>query len=209
MKNRIGFGATFALLAVAMLAGVFLQSQLSSKDEKSALAPRVATLVADQQPLPPFTLNTEDGVFDNESLQGQWTLLFFGFASCPDVCPTTLSMLSETLKQLAANNAPAPRIVFVSIDPDKDTPASARKYAAFFNADFEGVTAAEPALRELTTPLGVVFTKVPSGEDGYTMDHSTALILLDPQGHRHAIFGAPHIASDIASDLQLIMRGEP
>ncbi len=205
MKNRIGFGATFALLAAAMLAGVFLQSQFRAKDAPSAAATRVATVVADQQPLPAFTLQTENGVFNNANLQGQWTLLFFGFASCPDVCPTTLSMLDETLELLEKAKAPTPQIVFVSIDPDKDTPASAKKYATFFNPAFEGVTAAEPALRELTTPLGVVFTKVPVGDEAYTMDHSTALVLLDPQGRRHAFFGAPHKAADIAADLELLM----
>ncbi|MEM8817412.1 MAG: SCO family protein, partial [Pseudomonadota bacterium] len=133
-------------------------------------------------------------------------LLFFGFTHCPDICPTTLATLSSARQELSKSIAgAAPRIVLVSVDPERDTPEKLAEYIAYFGKDNLALTGPEAAIRELTEPLFVYFSKVPLENGDYTVDHSSVVLLVDPEGRFHALFSGPHKAADFVHDLPIIM----
>ena len=125
-----------------------------------------------------------------------WTVLFFGFTNCPDVCPTTLALLARTVAMLPV--AERPRVLFISVDPERDAQPKAADYARWFAPEFLGATSAE--LPALAAALGAPYARTPSG-DGYSMDHSGALFLLDRQGRFAAVATPPHDAALLAADL--------
>ena len=133
--------------------------------------------------------------------------MFFGFTQCPDVCPTTLQTLHETHSLLATDAiyAESGQVVFVSVDPDRDTAPLIRDYLAYFHPDFIGITGEITSLKKLTQPLGILFTKIASGES-YTMDHSASILLIDPQGRVLGLFSMPHNATDISAAFKKISQ---
>lgn len=190
-----------------MLAGVVTQRMLSAP----AGAPPdtlVATRLDIPVSLPPFSLDGADGPFTNASLQGAWHVLFFGFTNCPDICPTTLATLADAVA-VARQDIASLNVVFVSVDPQRDGPADAARYAGHFDSDFIGITGNDDALLALTKPLGILYMSVPQGDDAYTVDHSSSLLLINPAGELAAVFSAPHDATSIAADLVAIAGPGP
>ncbi len=130
----------------------------------------------------PFTLTGADGKrFSSASLAGTPYVMFYGFTHCPDVCPTTLARLARLRAQVGAD---AFRIVFVSVDPQRDTPAVLRDYAAMFDTPIIMLTGSPEETARVAKQHGVYVAKVPSKEapDGYTVDHSAAALLFDKAG---------------------------
>ena len=194
----------FAVVALAALTAgawlAFLQAP------PAALSATVLPAPAD---LPEFALVDGDGArFDRDALRGRWSLMFFGFTHCPDVCPLTLQVLASARQRLAEDGfAPLPDIVFVSVDPERDTVDSVREYAAYFGPATIGVTGDLAELRRLTDGLGIYFQKNAAEEDGsYGVDHSAAVLLVDPGANFRALFGAPHEISVYVHDLPVIME---
>lgn len=168
----------------------------------------VATLFDAGRPLAAFELTDQNGrKFIRESLRGQWTMMFFGFTHCPDVCPTTLATLSELhrmLSDLPLEDQPV--VVLVSVDPVRDTPAVLARYVAHFDPQFLGVTGPPEAIEILTRDLGVAVSIGPASEDGnYTVDHTAAIFLIDPSAEYSAVFSGPHAADVIARDYRSIV----
>jgi protein SCO1/2 len=156
--------ATGALFARMLSGGVSLES--------GTWLPRARTLTD-------FHLQDMSGrAFDLNNLRGHPTLLFFGFTNCPDVCPTTLATLEQVLRQAPLAGA---RVVFVSVDPERDSDASLQTYLGAFDKNFIGV---------------------PGG--GYTMDHSATLYLLDTQGRLAAVFSPPFSSAKLTADLHQV-----
>lgn len=129
--------------------------------------------------------------FGPERLRGHWTLVFFGFTHCPDVCPTTLSFLNQLVGELAGTEAEDTRVVMVSVDPARDTVEQLAAYVPYFNPDFIGVTGEFLEIHRLATALNTPFRKVPGGGDNYLVDHSSNVVLINPRGDYHAFFKAP------------------
>mgnify|MGYP000956514893 CR=1 FL=1 len=160
--------------------------------------------------LPPFALQQSDGTqLVPGELHGHWTLVFLGFTSCPDVCPTTLAELAQAQKQWEAlPEARRPRVLFVSVDPERDTPDRIGEYAAFFHRDTLAATADIPALEEFARSLSLVFMKVPAPdgvpEDQYSIDHSSAMAILDPQARMAGVLQGPLDPEAIAADLRML-----
>ena len=197
------------VLVVALAAGLGLVASKHWFGREAAPAtPELATVRLFPQPreLPPFALQQSDGtrLLPGE-LHGHWTLVFLGFTHCPDVCPTTLADLSRAQKEWEAiPEAQRPRVLFVSVDPERDSPDRIGEYAAFFHGDTLAATADIPALEEFARSLSLVFMKVPLGgdapEDAYTIDHSSALAVLDPQGRMAGVVQGPLEPAAIAAD---------
>jgi len=168
-----------------------------------------ATLLTPPRPLPQFALLDHTGAaFDPAQLKNHWSLLFFGFTRCPDVCPTTLGVLAQVEKSLAdLPVAQRPQVILVSVDPQRDTPEQLAAYVRFFSPSFRGVTGTQQAIDSLTRALGVpvAISKSPSGNGDYTVDHSAAIFLIDPQGALRALFSTPHVPAVIAADYRLIL----
>jgi protein SCO1/2 len=195
--------ATLAAAALAALAlGVFTASRLSAPRAAPQLAS--GTLLTQPRDIAPFALTDQDGrPFTEQQLRGHWTLLFAGFTHCPDVCPTTLALMGQLRRQLAAGPERL-ELLFLSVDPERDTPARLKAYVEHFGAAIRGVTGPGAALDAFCASLGLAYVKVPGAGD-YTVDHSAALVLLDPQGRIAAYFQAPHRLDTLAADLSGIM----
>ena len=144
--------------------------------------------------LKPFELLNHRGQpFTPESLVGGWTLIFFGFTHCPDICPTTMALLNQVYGQLPESDRADTRVVLVTVDPVRDTPAKLAEYVPYFNSEFLGVTGEYLDIHRLATGLNTPFRKVliDDGPD-YTMDHGASIALINPRGEYHGFFKAPH-----------------
>jgi protein SCO1/2 len=140
-----------------------------------------------------FELQDHRGqVFNKSRLQGIWTIVFFGFTHCPDICPTTLAELNRTYSKLKDSEKQRLQIVMVSLDPERDTVEKMADYVPYFNSEFTGVTGNKHLIRRMTAELNIAYNQVPLSEDDYTVDHSTQLVLINPKGDYHGFFKAPH-----------------
>ena len=129
--------------------------------------------------------------FNPSRLEGQWTLMFFGFTHCPDVCPTTMTFLNTFLERLEGTEAEGPQVVMVSVDPARDTVQQLASYVPYFNADFTGVTGEFLDVHRFATALNIPFRKVVEEDGSYQVDHSSNIVLINPRGDYHGFFRAP------------------
>lgn len=137
-------------------------------------------------PLPPggdFTLQSADGPVTAASLRGKVVLLYFGYTACPDVCPTSLALIVGALKALDAAELARVQVLFVSVDPDHDTPAKLTQYASYFHPNIIGATAPAPVLAEIAARYGARF-RVERLESaaGYAVDHTSFTTVIAPDG---------------------------
>lgn len=139
-----------------------------------------------------FQLLADSGEsFTTGELAGRWTLIFFGFTHCPDVCPTTLATLNRFYQLLDESVRAQTDILLVSVDPERDKPEQLHEYVRYFNPDFRGLTGEFLNLKRFANQLNVPFNKVPLEDGNYTIDHGSQVVLLNPRGHYHAFFRAP------------------
>lgn len=166
------------------------------------------TLLPSAKAIADFQLTDQHGKpFTRNNLVGKWSFAFFGYTHCPDVCPTSLSMLAQVMKKLEQNDNldTKPQVVFVSVDPERDTPELLAQYLPYFNPDFIGVTGDPQQLLLLTRQLGIMYGKAPGDDaDDYLVDHSASIILFDPDGNFLALFGMPHDPDLIAQEFVAI-----
>lgn len=151
--------------------------------------------------LGPFSLVDQHGAeFNLERLRGKWSFLFFGYTNCPDICPTTMNLLSRVKRQLAERlHGQATQFIMVSVDPERDTPERLGTYVEYFDPDFLGLSGSREGLRDLTRQLGILHVRVEQdGSDDYLIDHSASILLLSPNVNLVGIFSAPHEAGDLA-----------
>lgn len=172
-----------------------------------AVALSAGTLLTPPREIAPFSLQSlDDATLDNQDLRNQWTLVFFGFTHCPDVCPTTLQLLADVREQLDPAAKRQLNIMLTTVDPARDDPETLATYASYFGEQITGVTGEATAIARFATDLGIVYKRIELKPDGeYTMDHSGAVLLVDPQAQLRAIFSPPLSRNAIAADLaQLI-----
>lgn len=204
--NRI---RPFLLIPIAIVAGVAGLLLSRSLQQSNAAPPALehGTWLEPARTLPAFALlDTDAKNFGNAQLQGRWNVLFFGFATCPDVCPTTLATLAQTQKALAAlPKEQQPRVIFVTVDPQHDTPAALRTYLQFFDPGFVGLTGEPAQIDALTRGLGAPFAVRQVDNGATTFDHSAALFVVDPQGRLRALFSAPHTPDALVADLRKVL----
>ncbi len=197
------------ILVAAVAAAAGLWAGLGQRhDGDAGLQARMqaALLYPAPRAIDAFTLNRADGgSFTNADLTGRWTIGFFGFTHCPDICPTTLAVMKDVEQQLTSAPLPQPlQLLFVSVDPERDSPEVLAGYATFFSPDIVAATVAEPALRAFTTGLGIVYMQTPLDTGGYTVDHSAQIIVIDPQGRLAGMFRPPLDAARITADLRTL-----
>lgn len=139
-----------------------------------------------------------------EDLQGQWSLMFFGFTNCPDVCPDTMALLATALEDMEPKTrAPLPQVVFVSVDPERDRGEAMDEYARWFNPEFVAVTGEHDELERLTRQLGVIYyAEPPDPESGfYNVDHTAVVVIIDPRGRVIGHFSQPLDIDTLIADL--------
>ena len=197
MKKRI--------IVLALVAGA-----LFAACSRETAAPVSALVLPGGNALPEFALLNQHGERADESVfEGQWDLVFFGFTHCPDICPTTLQVLATARAKLVdAGQSPLPRIVLVSVDPERDTPEILGQYVDYFGDGNLGLTGTLEEVRKLTDDLGIYFEKQPADGDSYGVDHSAAVLVIDPDGKFSALFSGPHSVDNYVHDLPIIMAGQ-
>ncbi len=207
---------------VALLAGLYAGTMTSTttadsaqnvtdsaelaKVQKQLVNTRV--LPEDFKRLPDFDLVDGSGeAITADFLDERWTMLFFGFTHCPDVCPITLSAMKGVKQRLEKLQAEPLQVAFVSVDPKRDTPDVMGRYVKFFDDDFIGITGELNDVHALTSELGIVaaFTANEDAPENYTVDHTASMLLVDPQRRVRAKFNAPHEVDSIVADYQTLL----
>ena len=186
-------------------------SSIAERTELAALQENLQTSLAlpkNFKTVPDFQLldvNAEP--ITEQMFEDQWSLVFFGFTHCPDVCPITLQTMKQVVADLQEQQQTIPQIVFVSIDPARDTPEVMKNYIGYFDEDFAGVTGDVKAIHDLSSSLGIVasFTANETDPDNYGVDHTASLLLIDPQRRVRAKITPPHVADKIVSDYLAII----
>lgn len=169
-----------------------------------------ATVFTQPRAITPFKLQDDAGKsFTNTNLMGHWSLLFFGFTNCAMICPTTMTELNKMYQLLEKDKIKnLPQVIFISVDPERDTVKRVHDYVRSFNPNFIGVTGKEKEIATLAKQLGVMFMKLPNKENpkDYAIDHSAFIVLVDPNGQAYGIFSSPHQAEDMAQNYKQITK---
>jgi protein SCO1/2 len=170
--------------------------------------------------LNPFQLQDHNHQrYDNERLIGHWNVMFFGYTHCPDICPTAMQDMDRAYKAYRKRqDAKELQMVFVSVDPNRDSLALLKDYVGYFNADFLGVTGERRQIDALTKSVGAMYDfedsvtgellsdEQVSGKQGYTVNHYAALILVNPQGQMVAHIYPPHDLQRVIDALTTIIN---
>ncbi|MDW3095166.1 MAG: SCO family protein [Gammaproteobacteria bacterium] len=171
-----------------------------------------ATYLYDQQKaIADFSLiDHNNNSFTPDNINNLWTFWFFGFTHCPDICPITLGTLSATVDRLKSkhNIEDEIKIIFVSVDPERDEIAKLKSYTSAFSAHALGVTAAPEQLAPFLKNMGIVAVKQSPKQESsdYLVDHSSSIFLIAPDTGISAVFGAPHNAEEITQDFLTIRK---
>ncbi len=174
-----------------------------------AVAPlKAGTLFTSPRSLEDFQLTDLSNVpFTRQALQGRWTLLTFGYTTCPDVCPMIMHTFVDVQKAMRSRGFgdEVLQFAFVSVDPERDTLVRLKEYLNYFSPTFLGATGSQSALRSLTGQLRIFYQRV--GEGGsYAIAHSASVFLIDPSARLCALFDPPQNADKMEDDLVVIMR---
>ena len=155
----------------------------------------------------PALVKGDGGVFTLGDLTGHWSLLFFGYTHCPDICPTTMGVVAQARKVAIANNHLFPQVYFVSVDPERDNVEMLSEYVQYFDTDFIAVTGDEQLIKAFTLQMSVVYMKMPAEDNAgdYIIDHSSALLLINPEGKLVAFFNPPHDPKTILKDIKTVI----
>lgn len=150
----------------------------------------------------PFQLTDQNGKAVTEaSLKGKPTLIFFGYTHCPDICPTSLFEISEVLRAMG-KDADKVHAVFISVDPERDTPATMKDYLSSFDPHLEGLSGDPDAIANVVKSYRVYAKKVPTKDGDYTMDHTALIYLMDRDGRFVAPFNLKRTPEEAAAELK-------
>ena len=169
-----------------------------------------AVLYQQPRPLPEFRLQQADGKpLTAADWHGRWNVVYFGYASCPDVCPTTLAAFKAAWKTLGERGlADRVRFDFVSVDPQRDTPEQLGKYVAFFSPDFVAATGSDDQLTALTRALGLLYTRTTNADGAIEVDHSGSAVIVDPDARLVGIFRPPFAPAALVHDLTALIGAD-
>jgi protein SCO1/2 len=174
--------AAVTLVIGAALAGEWLWLQ-SGHGPSSAGAGQELAAIPAAPPGGPFALTDHTGKpVSDETFRGKYLVMVFGYTFCPDVCPTTLGAVAAAM-DLLGTEAEAVQPLFVTVDPTRDTPAVLADYVAAFHPRLVGLTGSAEQIRKVTRDYRVYVSKVETGDDTYTVDHSAYVYLVGPDGH--------------------------
>lgn len=213
MKVRIkGVTLTVTILLVlaGLFAGIFISQHIHFK-KKIDVSAFHGTYLENPRTVNQFSLTgTDQKPFNNQSLQGQWTVMFFGFTNCGYLCPTTMAELSKMYRILEEKKVKnLPRVVMISIDPERDNLDKLAHYVTSFHHSFYGATGDDDSMKLMTKEMGIAYGKVPNGDSqdpqNYDIQHSGALMLFNAQGELTAFFTTPHHADLLVKDYMLLV----
>ena len=195
----------FVLVAiVALVLGLTVNKVLTSKGQgdPTVLLDAGIVLLPQSRSLPELSLTNQGGqTVAVDQLKDQWSLLFFGYTFCPDICPATLAQLRQLQGQLPPETLAKLRIVLVTVDPHRDTPEQLKKYLDYFDAGFIGLTGEEATIQKLANGVSIPFIPADTSKENYTVDHSGNLVLIGPDGKQRGFIRAPINNTKLAAQL--------
>lgn len=176
----------FILVAlVAIVLGLTINKVITTKGQANPaeLIDAGIILLPQSRSVPALEMTDQNGQpVTMDQLKGKWSLLFFGYTFCPDVCPTTLAQLRQVKSELPKEAAERLQVVLVSVDPNRDTPTQLKQYLGYFDTEFRGVTGSLETTQKLANALSIPFIPADTSKPNYTVDHSGNLALLGPDG---------------------------
>ncbi|MGG5870355.1 SCO family protein [Pseudomonas peli] len=195
----------FVLVAiVALVLGLTVNKVLTSKGQgdPTVLLDAGIVLLPQSRSLPELNLTNQDGqTVAVDQLKDQWSLLFFGYTFCPDICPATLAQLRQLQGQLPPETLAKLRIVLVTVDPNRDTPEQLKKYLDYFDAGFIGLTGEQATLQKLANGVSIPYIPADTSKENYTVDHSGNLVIIGPDGKQRGFIRAPINNAKLAAQL--------
>jgi protein SCO1 len=195
----------FVLVAiVALVLGLTVNKVLTSKGQgdPTVLLDAGIILLPQSRSLPELSLINQDGqAVAVDQLKDQWSLLFFGYTFCPDICPATLAQLRQLQGQLPPETLAKLRIVLVTVDPQRDTPEQLKKYLDYFDAGFIGLTGEQATIQTLANGVSIPFIPADTSKENYTVDHSGNLVIIGPDGTQRGFIRAPINNTKLAAQL--------
>lgn len=206
--------AVFAFLIIALAIAVYLKWQRSNIDLMTVVDQSVLRILPQPIPVPDAKLTRMDGQsFGKKDLVGKWTFLYFGYTLCPDVCPTELSALAEVADLLRSKGVKARwQQVFISVDPERDTPEQLGKFVRYFDPKIIAATGDPSELRIMAQPLGVGWEKaaLPTADgqptSSYLINHTTSILLISPDGAMVGVFPTPHHPEAMVKAFLTVLR---
>jgi protein SCO1/2 len=204
-KSAPGGSPRFVLVAAALAAlvilgaGVFLALALRD-NPRGAAGTMLASAIGG-----PFRLTDQNGkTVTDADLKGKWSLVYFGYTHCPDACPTALNDISIALEDLGAKRD-AVRPVFITVDPERDTPEALKAYVTSFDAPILALTGTPEQVAQAAKGYRVYYAKHPEAGGDYSMDHSSVIYVMDPQGRFTASFTHESTPEQIAERLKKLL----
>lgn len=210
-KNRMTIIVASLFAFMALVLGVFVSQHLPMHKSKD-LGQFHGTLLERPREVNEFSLmGIDNKPFNNSSLQGHWTMVFFGFSSCGSVCPTTMAKLAKMYRLLDESKVKAlPEVVMVTLDPERDTLKKLGNYVKSYDPRFYGARGDEESVERMTKEMGIAYAKIAlEGDENpqdYNIEHTGTIMMFNPQGQLMAFFTTPHKASYLASDYQLVLN---
>lgn len=207
MTRTEKIAAAFILVA-ALGVGWLIERTLSgdSLDDSAELLQAGIVLLQQGRPMPALSMTNQDGqAVAMDGLKGRWSLLFFGYTFCPDICPTTLAQLREVQRKLPPAQAQRLQVYFVSVDPQRDTPAQMKNYLSYFNKGFIGLAAPEAVLLQLSTAMSIPYLPPDTTQPNYTVQHSANLAVIGPDGLLRGFIRAPFDTATLLRHLPALL----
>ncbi len=198
---------SIAFIGIALIAGI--SAALIWRNAAAPAELATGTYIHPNRTLPDFSLIDHHGqTFGLAQVRGHWSMMFFGYTNCPDFCPTTLTTLAALEKRLRTDAAPVrPRVIFMSVDAKRDSPEQLAKYVPYFDPEFIGLTAASQSdVEAVAAKLGVSVIITPKADGTYSVDHSGAIFVLNPQGRLAAVLTGPFSVDALESDFRRIVE---
>lgn len=207
-KRKAIYRTVFILVGfMAALLGVVLNQHFGHKEDPEVF---YGTQLSTPRPVEAFAFKDIHGqVFNQESLKGQWTLLFFGFTHCGGVCPTTMAILAQMMNQLQAKSlSPLPKVVMITIDPKRDHLDNLGRYVHAFHPYFSGARGTSQTVAALANSMGVMFEEIKNAKPSESFEHTGAIILVNPQAEVSAFFTPPLDPKKLAHDVSIsVVKG--
>ncbi|AHE67954.1 SCO family protein [Legionella oakridgensis] len=208
-KNGVALTVIALVAFVALVSGLFV-SQYMHKKKKIDESQFHGTLLNHPREVNSFALTgIDEQPFNNAKLQGQWTMMFFGFTNCGYLCPTTMAELGKMYRLLEEKGAKTlPKVVMISIDPQRDDLEKLAHYVHAFNSNFYGARGDKSTIKAMTREMGIAYAKVAlkdnKDSENYDIEHTGTVLLFNPQGQLIAFFTVPHQADSLANDYLLL-----
>ncbi|MCQ4270489.1 SCO family protein [Pseudomonas kuykendallii] len=202
----------FVLVAlIALVIGLTVHKVLDRRGgaDPAQLLDAGIILLPQSRQVPSLSLTDQDGnALAVDELKGRWSLLFFGYTFCPDICPTTLAQMREVKGLLPAEARERLRVVLVSVDPNRDTPQQLKQYLGYFDPSFIGLTGELERIQTLANGVSIPFIPADTSKPGYTVDHSGNLVIIGPDGRQRGFIRAPLNSQKLAAQLPALLNSE-